>query len=55
MLKKRSNIINLFNKKNIITKSEKFFEAPEKITESVTDEKSRSINSNLGKSVGGKI
>ena len=41
MVEKRSDIINQFNKKNIITKSEKFFEAPEKITERVTEEKSK--------------
>ena len=41
MFKKRSDIINQFNKKNIITKSKKFFEAPEKITESVTEEKAK--------------
>ena len=40
-LKKRGDIINQFNKGNIITKSEKFFDAPEKITESVTEEKSK--------------
>ena len=40
LIKKRGDIINQFNKGNIITKSEKFFEAPEKITESVTEEKS---------------
>ena len=39
MLIKRSNIINKFNKGNIITKSEKFFDASEKNTESVTEEK----------------
>ena len=41
LVEKRSDIINQFNKKNIITKSEKFFEAPEKITERVTEEKSK--------------
>ena len=41
LVKKRSDIINQCNKKNIITKSEKFFEAPKKITESVTKEKSK--------------
>ena len=40
LIKKRGDIINQFNKGNIITKSDKFFEAPEKITESVTEEKS---------------
>ena len=40
LIKKRGNIINQFNKRNIITKSEKFFDAPEKITESVTEQKS---------------
>ena len=39
LVKKRSDIINQFTKRNIITKSEKFFDAPEKITESVTEEK----------------
>ena len=39
--KKRSDIINQFTKGNIITKSEKFFDVPEKITESVTEEKSK--------------
>ena len=41
LVEKRSDIINQFNKKDIITKSEKFFEAPEKITERVTEEKSK--------------
>ena len=41
LVEKRSDIINQFNKKNIITKSKKFFEAPEKITESVTEEKAK--------------
>ena len=39
LVKKRSDIINQFTKRNIITKSENFFDAPEKITESVTEEK----------------
>ena len=38
-LKKRGDIINRFAKGNIIIKSEKFFEAPKKITESVTEKK----------------
>ena len=38
MIKKTGDIINQFNKENIITISEKFFEAPEKITESITEE-----------------
>ena len=41
LVKKRSHIINQFTKRNIITKSEKFFDAPKKITESVTEEKSK--------------
>ena len=41
LVKKRSDIINQFTKRNIITKSEKFFDAPEKIAESVTEEKSK--------------
>ena len=41
LVKKRGDIINQFNKGKIITKSEKFFDAPEKITESVTEEKSK--------------
>ena len=39
LVKKRSNIINQFPKRNIIRKSEDFFDAPEKFTESVTEEK----------------
>ena len=39
LAKKRSDIINQFTKRNIITKSEKFFDAPEKITVSVTKQK----------------
>ena len=41
LAKKRSDIINQFTKRNIITKSEKFFDAPEKITVSVTKQKSK--------------
>ena len=41
LVKKRSDIINQFTKRNIITKSEKFFDAPEKITESITKENSK--------------
>ena len=41
LVKKTSNIINQFTKRNIITKSEKFFDAPKKITESLTEEKSK--------------
>ena len=39
LIKKRSDIINQFTNKNIIIKSEKFFDAPEKIIESLTEEK----------------
>ena len=41
LVKKRSHIINQFTKRNIITKSEKFFDAPKKITESIREEKSK--------------
>ena len=41
LVKKRSNIINQFPKRNIIRKSEDFFDAPEKFTEGVTEEKSK--------------
>ena len=41
LVKKTSNIIKQFTKRNIITKSEKFFDAPKKITESLTEEKSK--------------
>ena len=41
LVQKRGDIINQFAKGNIITKSEKFFDAPKKITESVTEEKSK--------------
>ena len=37
MVKKRSEIINQFTKKNIIIKSKKFLDAPKKITESITE------------------
>ena len=37
LIKKRSDIINQFTKKSIITKSEKFFDTPEKITESLAE------------------
>ena len=39
LVQKRGDIINQFAKENIITKSEKFFDAPKKITESITKEK----------------
>ena len=45
MVKKRGDIINQFTKKNIISKSKKFFEANEKITESVAEQSDRSISS----------
>ena len=41
LITKRGHIINQFNKGNIITKSEKFSEALKKITESITEEKSK--------------
>ena len=41
MVKKRNDIINQFANGNIITKSEKFFDAPKKITESVTEKESK--------------
>ena len=45
LVKKRGDIINQFTKKNIISKSKKFFEANEKITESVAEQSNRSISS----------
>ena len=41
LVKKRGNMINQFNKENIIIKSEKFFDPPEKITESVAEKESK--------------
>ena len=41
LITKTGDIINQFNKGNIITKSEKFSEALKKITESITEEKSK--------------
>ena len=41
LIKRREDIINQFKKENIITKSEKFFDAPKKITESIREEKSK--------------
>ena len=38
LIKKRGNIIKQSNKRNINTKREKLFDAPKKITESVTEE-----------------
>ena len=40
LIKKTGDIIHQFNKRNIITKSEKFFDAPEKIKENVREQKS---------------
>ena len=45
LVEKRGDIINQFTKKNITTKSKKFFEATEKITESVAEQSDRSISS----------
>ena len=39
LVKKRNDIINQFTKRNIITKSEQFFDAYKKITDSITEEK----------------
>ena len=41
LLKKRGDIINQFNIGNIITKSEILFDAPEKITKSLKEKKSK--------------
>ena len=41
LVKKRSDIINQFTKRNINTKSEKLFDAPNQITESVKEQKSK--------------
>ena len=41
LIKKRGHIIYQFNKGNIITEGEKFFDPSKKITESVTEEKSK--------------
>ena len=38
LVEKRNDIINQFTKGNIITKNEKFFDAPKKITERVTEQ-----------------
>ena len=40
LVEKRNDIINQFSEGNIITKNEKFFDTPRKITESVTKQKS---------------
>ena len=39
-LKKKKDAFTQFSKGNIITKSHKFFDAPKRITESVTEQKS---------------
>ena len=41
LVKKRSDIINQFTKGNINTKSKKLFDAPDQITESVKEQKSK--------------
>ena len=41
LVKRRGDIINQFTKQNIITKIEKFFDAPKKITKSVGEQKSK--------------
>ena len=41
LIKRREDIINQFKRENIVTKSEKFFDAPKKITESIREEKSK--------------
>ena len=45
LVNKIGDIINQITKKNIISKSKKFFEANEKITESVAEQSDRSISS----------
>ena len=40
LVEKRNDIIKEFSKGNIITKNDKFFDAPKKITDSVTEHKS---------------
>ena len=40
LVEKRKDVFTQFSKGNIITKSDKFFDAPKKITESVTEQKS---------------
>ena len=47
MVEKRNDIINQFSKGNIIKKNQKLFDAPKKITESITKQKPKEKSDQL--------